>query len=127
MLFLLVPFLYLLTGVFIARSVNAHQRAGQSASINRTHNSINHGSACYQKRGGRHYRPHLDCDCAHYTEWARLPKGNNVTNPYLVMIGWPGMGLHHFMTSGSVEDKSVDALNQKIDSLERELSMGAHG
>ena len=115
---------YLIVGTFLARQYHARQTylAGSrnvTAELKDKQTkigTINHASSCWRGPVHRAYDKH--CDCTNRELWARLNSeiktleydGIKINPPYHVVVGWPLVGFHHFITGGSYAPKGYDPI-----------------
>jgi len=123
MIFILLAIMaYLSAGTIIARSINAKQRYALSCDPGAEKrkelvfdlDNIKHGSSCYRNPSSSYYNTSRNCDCDHSAHWKRIRveiesakrASVKVTNPYLILVGWPFIGYHNVLTSGTVKGVS---------------------
>lgn len=126
---------YLMIGSVLARrdyalrltSANSIDHESTLAEKIAVQKGLTHTRGCW--RGSLHKSTSHDCDCIHAVTWKRLDRqiaalqaGEIVVrSPYPMLFGWPLLGFHGFLTSGTV--KGAPALRPKSweAKMEREL------
>ena len=112
--------LYLSTGAVLARgdyarrlkAAGSRDIAAELVAKRRAIRDIRHSRDCWCS--GQYGDNHgYACDCSHRAVWDSLRKQVvaleagviRVSGPYPMFFAWPAMGLHNFLTNGSVKER----------------------
>lgn len=142
MLFFIIPLIYIMVGMIVARQTYALQLHTYNSSdavrkvvaAREDLAKINHESSCYQRINGSYYNPNRPCDCySNNTKalWRSKQSSLNSliavapkkpSNPYKIMFLYPAIAVDAWVRGGKVKSGGVN--HDEIARLERELEIG---
>src|SRR6478735_3621102 len=115
---------YIMLGMIVSRRMYALQQHRYNISGNREKaaeiedkmKAMRHDGTCYQRVGGSYYNPARVCDCYNADNkntWRRLNRelqeirtGSEPSNPWLMMLTYPAVGIDAWLKGGTVKDNS---------------------